>query len=188
MASVSNRTKVPTSSQQHFIHTTYVLLLAWLFKMQSVAHKQGSLFAPRFHATSKHAWTVLLLPFYRDALWLQARIHHVFLQHRGPRIKLMNNFAKGNLYVPCHETYPTCEMQSRCFKPLSVGGQVKDCAVRVKWCPILADHPQGQIRHPTFHLSVRQGPLARAGPCSSCCEWKTGASRDIPGWNCFMYS
>ena len=50
------------------IHTTYVLLLAWLFKMQSVAHKQGSLFAPRFHATSKHTWTVLLLQFYRDAV------------------------------------------------------------------------------------------------------------------------
>ena len=31
------------------------------------------------------------------------------------------NFAKGNWYVPCHETYPTCEMQSRCFNPLSIG-------------------------------------------------------------------
>ena len=49
-------------------------------------------------------------------------------QHRGPRIKLTNNFAKGNLHVPCHETYPTCEMQSRCFKQLSIGAQVQDCS------------------------------------------------------------
>jgi hypothetical protein len=121
------------------IHTTYVLLLAWLFKMQSVAHKQGSLFAPRFHATSKHTWTVLLLQFYRDAVWLQTQIHHVFLQHRGPRIKLMNNFAKGSLYVPCHEAYPTCEMQSRCFKPLSIGLPVMSkqdmvARPRTRWC------------------------------------------------------
>ena len=51
-----------------------------------------------------------------------------FLQHQGPGIKLTNNFAKGNLYVPCNETYPTCETQSRCFKPLSIGGQVQDCS------------------------------------------------------------
>ena len=33
---------------------------------------------------------------------------------------------KGNLHLPCNETYPTCEMQARCFKPLSIGVQVQD--------------------------------------------------------------
>ena len=31
-----------------------------------------------------------------------------------------------NLDLPCNETYPPCEMQSRCFKPLSIGVQVPD--------------------------------------------------------------
>ena len=40
-------------------------------------------------------------------------------------------FAKGNLYLACNETYPTCEMQPRCFKPFSIGVQVQDCSVEI---------------------------------------------------------
>ena len=40
-------------------------------------------------------------------------------------------FAKGNLYLACNGTYPTCEMQSRCFKPLSIGVQVQDCSFEI---------------------------------------------------------
>ena len=49
-----------------------------------------------------------------------------------PGMRMRNHFcAKSNLYLPCNETYPTCEMQSKCFKPLSIGVQVQDCSFEI---------------------------------------------------------
>ena len=50
----------------------------------------------------------------------------------GPEREWWIIFAqKATCIFHSNETYPTCEMQSKCFKPLSIGVQVQDCSFEI---------------------------------------------------------